>query len=120
MAKKTPVTIYGLSNCSTVAKARAWLDAHGVANRFHDHREDGVDKARLRGWARALGWEKLMNRASYTFRGLPDADKADLDEAKAVELMMAHPALIKRPLLDLDGALILGFRSTKHYEAALL
>ncbi|WP_066649465.1 MULTISPECIES: ArsC family reductase [Sphingomonas] len=107
-------TIYGIKTCDTVRKARAWLDAHGIAHRFHDYRAEGIDEARLRGWADVLGWEKLLNRSGPSFRNLPDADKADLDEAKAIALMLANPTLIKRPVLEAGDALLLGFKPDEY------
>jgi len=101
--------LYGIKNCDTVKKARAWLDARGVAYAFHDYKVAGIDEARLRGWVNEFGWEKVLNRAGTTFRKLPDADKADLDADKAVALMLAQPSMIKRPLLDLGGRRLLGF-----------
>lgn len=104
------IKIYGIKNCDTMKKARAWLDARGVAYAFHDYKTAGIDEARLRGWAKELGWEKLLNRAGTTFRALPEADKADLDEAKAIALMLASPSMIKRPVLDLGDRRLLGFK----------
>ena len=105
------VTIYGIKNCDTMKKARAWLDAHGVAYDFHDYKTAGLDRARLERWAKDVGWEKLLNRAGTTFRKLPDAQKSGLNERKAVSLMAAQPAMIKRPVLDLDNKrLIVGFK----------
>jgi Spx/MgsR family transcriptional regulator len=104
-----PITIYGIKNCDTMKKARAWLDEHGVAYAFHDYKMAGIDRARLEGWARAVGWEKLLNRAGTTFRKLPDAAKAGIDEGKALALMLDQPSMIKRPVLDIDGRLIVGF-----------
>ncbi|MCO5129039.1 MAG: ArsC family reductase [Xanthobacteraceae bacterium] len=104
------VTIYGIKNCDTMKKARAWLDAHGVAYRFHDYRQDGIDKARLAGWCAKVGWETLLNRAGTTFRKLAKADKADLDERRAIALMLAQPAMIKRPVLEHAGKLLVGFK----------
>ncbi|MBN8972547.1 MAG: ArsC family reductase [Rhizobiales bacterium] len=104
------VTIYGIKNCDTMKKARAWLDAHGVTYHFHDYKQDGIDKARLAGWVGKVGWETLLNRAGTTFRKLSEADKADLDERRAVALMLAQPSLIKPPVLDKAGKLPLGFK----------
>ncbi len=104
------VTIYGIKNCDTMKKARAWLDAHGVAYDFHDYKASGIDAAHLKAWAGKVGWEVLLNRAGTTFRGLPDADKADIDEAKALKLMQANTSVIKRPVLDVDGTLLVGFK----------
>jgi arsenate reductase len=101
--------MYGIRNCDTVKKARAWLDARGVAYEFHDYKIAGIDEARLRGWAAELGWERLLNRAGTTFRKLPDADKEGLDVDKAVALMLAQPSMIKRPMLDLGDRRVVGF-----------
>ena len=111
------VTIYGIKNCDTMKKARAWLDTHGVAYRFHDYRAEGVDAARLQHWAGQVGWEKLLNRAGTTFRKLPDADKADVDAAKAVALMLREPAMIRRPVLETPGGLLVGFDAAAYARA---
>jgi arsenate reductase len=111
-----PVTIYGIKNCDTMKKVRAWLDAHGVAHAFHDYKTAGLDEARLQSWIDALGWEPLLNRAGTTFRKLPDADKANLDAAKAKRLMLAQPSMVRRPVLDLDGRLTVGFRAEVYAE----
>ena len=105
-----PVTIHGIKNCDTMKKARAWLDAHGVAHAFHDYKTAGIDRATLQGWAAKVGWELLLNRAGTTFRKLPDADKTALDEAKAIDLMLAQPSMIKRPVLDVGGQRLVGFK----------
>ncbi|MGG5807741.1 ArsC family reductase [Falsiroseomonas sp. CW058] len=112
-----PVTIHGIRNCDTMRKARTWLEARGVAHRFHDHRADGVEEARLRGWVAEHGWQAVLNRAGTTFRRLPEAERAALDEARAVALMLAEPAMIRRPVLDLGGRTLVGF-SPAAYEAA--
>jgi len=104
------VTIYGIKNCDTMKKARAWLDGHGVAYVFHDYKAEGIDKDRLKQWSEALGWETLLNRAGTTFRKLPDGDKEGLNERKALALMLAQPSMIKRPVLDLGGKLLVGFK----------
>lgn len=111
-------TIYGIKNCDTMKKARAWLDAHGIAYDFHDYKTQGIDRDQLDSWVRTLGWEVLLNRAGTTFRKLPDAEKTGLDEAKAVALMLAQPSMIKRPVLDVGGRLIVGFKEGE-YERAL-
>ena len=110
------VTIYGIRNCDTMKKAFAWLDDHGVAYAFHDYRVAGLDAATLGRWAKALGWEKLLNKSSATFRALPETDKAGLDEPRATALMFANPTMIKRPVLDAAGTLTLGFRA-ETYES---
>jgi arsenate reductase len=101
--------IYGIKNCDTVKKARAWLDSHGVAYGFHDYKSDGISKAKLQGWSDEVGWETLLNRAGTTFRKLPDADKQDLNERKAIALMLAQPSMIKRPVLEAGRKLLVGF-----------
>ena len=110
-------TIYGIRNCDTMKKARAWLDRRGVAYDFHDYKIAGIDETRLRGWTRELGWEKLLNRAGATFRKLSDADKEGLDEDKAVALMLAQPSMIRRPVLDLGDRRLLGFSDAVFAEA---
>ena len=104
-----PITMYGIKNCDTIKKARAWLDARGVEYRFHDYKAEGIDRARLEKWCHELGWEKLLNRAGTTFRKLPDAAKNGLDERKAVELMLAQPSMIRRPVLETGSRLLSGF-----------
>ena len=118
MAKSAAVTIYGIKNCDTMKKARAWLDGHGVPYAFHDYKTAGIERARLEGWARELGWETLLNRAGTTFRKLPEKDRDGLTEKKAIALMLAQPSMIKRPVLDLGGRLLVGFKPGD-YEAAL-
>ncbi|ALA20006.1 MULTISPECIES: ArsC family reductase [Chelatococcus] len=112
------ITIYGIRNCDTMKKARAWLEAKGVAYAFHDYKSAGIDRDRLTDWIRQAGWEKLLNRAGTTFRKLPEADRDGLDEAKAVGLMLANPSMIKRPVLDIDGRIVVGF-SPAGYESVL-
>ena len=101
--------LYGIRNCDTVKKARAWLDARGIPYDFHDYKLAGIDAGRLRAWVAEFGWEKVLNRAGTTFRKLPEADKAGLDADRAVALMLAQPSMIKRPLLDLGERRLLGF-----------
>lgn len=102
-------TLYGILNCDTVKKARAWLGDAGIAYDFHDYKKAGIDEARLRRWADEAGWEKLLNRAGTTFRKLPDADKTGLDEDKAIALMLAQPSMIRRPVVEAGDALLVGF-----------
>jgi arsenate reductase len=103
------LTLYGIRNCDTVKKARAWLEARAVPYAFHDYKLAGIDAPRLRAWAAELGWEKLLNRAGTTFRKLPDAEKEGLEADKAVALMLAQPSMIKRPVLDLGDRRLVGF-----------
>ena len=104
------ITIYGIKNCDTMKKARVWLDAHKVAYAFHDYKASGIDKATLANWAKAVGWETLLNRAGTTFKKLPDADKENITEKKALALMLAQPSMIKRPVLDTGKTLLVGFK----------
>ena len=100
-----PITMFGIKNCDTIKKARAWLESHDVAYAFHDYKASGIDRQRIEDWSRQVGWETLLNRAGTTFRKLPDAEKSDLDERRAIALMMAQPSMIKRPVLDLGSSL---------------
>ncbi len=112
-----PITIYGIKNCDTMKKARDWLDRRGVAYSFHDYKASGIDRATLSGWVAEHGWETILNRAGTTFRKLPEADREGLDADKAIALMLAQPSMIKRPVLDLGGRTLIGFRRAE-YEAA--
>ena len=104
------ITIYGIKNCDTMKKARAWLDANKVAYAFHDYKASGIDKAKLAGWAKDVGWETLLNRAGTTFKKLPDADRENVTEKKALALMLAQPSMIKRPVLETGKGLVVGFK----------
>jgi arsenate reductase len=103
------IDLYGIPGCDTVKKARAWLDARGADYAFHDYKKEGADPARLAAWSDAAGWEALLNRRGTTFRALHDADKADIDRAKAIRLMEANPSLIKRPVVEHGGSVLVGF-----------
>jgi len=109
--------IYGIKNCDTMKKARAWLESHGVDHEFHDYKTEGLDRTRLAGWCGELGWEVLLNRAGTTFRKLPEADRQDLDADKAMALMLAQPSMVKRPVLDLGGRLLVGFKPELYAQA---
>jgi Spx/MgsR family transcriptional regulator len=104
------ITIFGIKACDTMKKACTWLQSHGVAYEFHDYKAAGIDRANLLRWCKEVGWETLVNRAGTTFRKLPDQDKLDLDQDKAIALMLAHPSLIKRPVLQLPGRILVGFK----------
>jgi arsenate reductase len=104
------VVIHGIKACDTMKKAQAWLDVHGVAYDFHDYKKAGVTADMLRAWAGQVGWEVLLNRSGTTFRALPEADKQGLDQDKAIALMAAQPSMIKRPVLQTAGGLIVGFK----------
>jgi Spx/MgsR family transcriptional regulator len=109
------IIVYGIRNCDTMKKARAWLDAHGIVYEFHDYKVDGIDAARLDRWVTLVGWDALLNRAGTTFRKLPDEAKRDLDAPKARELMLAQPSMIKRPVLERGQTLLVGF-SPENYS----
>jgi arsenate reductase (glutaredoxin) len=112
------ITLYGIPNCDTVKKARTWLDGRGIAHAFVDYKKAGADAAKLASWCDALGWEAVLNRAGTTFKKLPDADKTGLDRAKAITLMLAQPSMIKRPVVEHPGGLLLGFKPDQ-WAAAL-
>lgn len=112
------IVVYGIPNCDTVRKARAWLTERGIDYAFHDYKKAGIDPAKLRGWVNARGWETVLNRKGPTFRKLPDASRADLDEDKAVKLMTQHTSAIKRPMVELPGGLLVGF-DPEQWSAAL-
>ena len=114
----TSTTIYGIKACDTMKKARTWLDEHGVAYDFHDYKNAGIERERLEAWCKKVGWEVLLNRAGTTFRKLSESDRADLNELKAVALMLAHPSMIKRPVLERGGKLLVGFKPAD-YQASL-
>lgn len=109
--------LFGIPNCDTVKKARQWLDQRGHAVTFHDYKKVGVDEAALDRWIDQVGWERLLNRAGTTFRKLDEADRLDIDRAKARALMLAHPSLIKRPVVEGAGELLVGFKPAD-YEAS--
>ncbi|TCL72073.1 ArsC family reductase [Rhizobium sp. BK251] len=104
------VTIYGIKNCDTMKKARTWLEDHGIAYAFHDYKAEGIDRAHLQRWIAEAGWETVLNRAGTTFRKLPDPARADLNEDKAIALMLDQPSMIKRPVVEADGKLLIGFK----------
>lgn len=104
------VTIYGIRNCDTMKKARDWLAQAGIAHDFHDYKTAGIDAATLKTWAGVVGWETLLNRAGTTFRKLSEAERTEIDAAKAIGLMQAQPSMIKRPVLDIDGRLVVGYK----------
>jgi Spx/MgsR family transcriptional regulator len=110
------MTMYGIKNCDTIKKARAWLEARGADYRFHDYKAEGIARDKLEGWCRIVGWETVLNRAGTTFRKLPEADKAGLDEKRAVALMLAQPSMIKRPVLEAGRNLLVGFKPEQYTE----
>lgn len=103
------IDVYGIPNCDTVRKARAWLDGEQIDYCFHDYKKLGVEKDKLARWAEAIGWEALLNTRGTTFRKLPETDRADIDQARALALMQAQPSLIRRPVVEHPGGLLAGF-----------
>lgn len=111
------ITLYGIKACDTMKKARTWLDEHGVSYAFHDYKVSAIDAASLQKWCDEHGWDKVLNRAGTTFRKVDEADKQDLDQAKAIALMLAQPSMIKRPVLDLGERTLLGFKPELYAQA---
>lgn len=112
-----PITVYGIKACDTMKKARDWLDGHGVAYAFHDYKTAGVERSTLEAWTSQVSWEILLNRAGTTFRKLPDSDKVGIDRDKAIALMLAQPSMIKRPVVERDGRLLVGFKPDQYAKA---
>lgn len=106
--------IYGIKNCDTMKKARAFLDARGVTYDFHDYKTVGIEPAKLKAWAKDVGWEKLLNKAGTTFRKLPEGEREGLTEARAIALMLAQPSMIKRPVLEAGGKVLVGFKPDEY------
>ena len=104
------LTVYGIKNCDTMKKARTWLEAHGVAYTFHDYKTEGVTKAKLEAWVKEAGWETVLNRAGLTFKKLPPAERDGVTEKKAIALMLTNPSMIKRPVVELGGQILVGFK----------
>ena len=111
------ITLYGIKNCDTVKKARAWLDDAGISYGFHDYKRAGIDSARLESWCREFGWETILNRAGTSFRKLAEAQTRDLDQEQAIALMIAQPSMIKRPILDLGTRRLVGFKPEAYRTA---
>lgn len=118
MTEQPALCLYGIKACDTMKKARTWLDERGLRYSFHDYKVVGIDRASLEKWCAEHGWDKVLNRAGTTFRKLPDEHKADLDQARAIDLMLVQPSMIKRPVLDLGSRTLLGFKP-ELYAAAL-
>lgn len=110
-------TIFGIRNCDTMRKARAWLDDHGIVYAFHDFKAQGIPRLRLEEWSKKVGWEMLLNRSGTTFRKLPERDRENLTEKRAIALMLAQPSMIKRPVMETAGRLLVGFRPETYAEA---
>jgi Spx/MgsR family transcriptional regulator len=115
MAKS--ITIYGIKNCDTMKRARAWLDDHSVSYVFHDYKTEGIERTKLESWLKQAGWETLLNRAGTTFRKLPDKEKEGVTEKKAIGLMLAQPSIIKRTVLEVGNKLLVGFKPEAYAKA---
>jgi arsenate reductase len=113
------IAMFGIKNCDTIKKARRWMDENGLAYAFHDYKAEGIDAARLARWSEAVGWEPLLNKAGTTFRKLDDADKQGIDAAKAQALMLANPSMIKRPVVEHPGGLLVGFAPDRYARGLL-
>ncbi|MFP4640013.1 MAG: ArsC family reductase [Guyparkeria sp.] len=111
------ITVYGIRNCDTVRKARAWLDERGLEYRFHDYRKDGVPGEQLDTWLDRFGWETVINRRGTTWRRLPEAQRASMDTAGARAAAQANPSLIRRPIVEHDGGTLIGFDAEEWQEA---
>jgi arsenate reductase (glutaredoxin) len=111
------IILYGIPNCDTVKKARAWLEGRGIDYAFHDYKKLGVDPDKLAEWIGQAGWEKILNRAGTTFRKLPEDDKGGINDVKAIRLMAANPSMIKRPIVEHPRGLLVGFKA-EEWEAA--
>jgi Spx/MgsR family transcriptional regulator len=108
--------LYGIANCDTVKKARAWLTAQGLDYRFHDYKKEGVDRQLLQAWCDAAGWETLLNRRGTTWRRLSEAEREGVDQGRALALMCAQPSLIKRPVLVIGDTVEVGFSEARYRE----
>ena len=111
------IAIYGIKNCDTMQKAFAWLDGTKVTYHFHDYKKEGIDRGRLEKWVTLVGWEMLLNRVGTTFRKLPEKDKENITEKKAIALMLAHPSMIKRPVIEKGAKLLVGFKPEEYAKA---
>jgi arsenate reductase len=112
------ITLYGIKNCDTVKKARKWLESEGIDYKFHDLRVDGLDKKKLQGWVKSVGWETLVNKRGTTWRQLPEKTRETIEGSKAIDLMLSNPTLVKRPVLVHGKKILVGFKPAD-YKAAL-
>lgn len=103
------LTVYGIRSCDTCGRARKYLDAHNIEYRFHDLRDDGLDIQMLERWSQRIGWERLMNKQSLTWRKIPEVDRNDMTHDKALAAMIDGPTLVKRPVLEADNFIAVGF-----------
>ena len=114
------IKMYGIPNCDTIKKARKWLESNGLDYEFHDYKKQGVPEKNLKQWVKQAGWETLLNRRGTTWRKLPEDVRENIDEASAIEVMMDNPSAIKRPVLEADKALLIGFKEDEYQKLACL
>ena len=110
------ITLYGIPNCDTIKKARKWLQAHDVEYKFHNYKADGVPGKKLESWVKQVGWEVLLNRRGTTWRKLDDATKENVTEKSAIQLMLDNPSIIKRPILEIDNKITVGFSDSDYKQ----
>ncbi|CAM4228759.1 ArsC family reductase [Vibrio astriarenae] len=108
------ITMYGIPNCDTIKKAKRWLSDNDVTFDFHDYRKQGIDQALVTRFCQELGWETVVNKRGTTYRQLSDEQKQTLNESSAIELLVASPAMIKRPILEVEGKLHIGFKADQY------
>ena len=109
--------MYGIPNCDTIKKARKWLTENGIDYEFHNYKKSGVPEDKLKSWVKTIGWEILLNRRGTTWRKLDDSVKENIDEASAIQVMIENPSAIKRPALEIDDQLLIGFSEDTYKEA---
>ena len=112
------LTLYGIKACDTMKKAQNWLTENGHEFAFHDYKKSGIDRESLERWCNEHGWETILNKRGTTYRRLDEADKQDIDQEKAIRLLLKHTSMIKRPVLDLGDRTLVGFKA-EEYAAAL-
>lgn len=110
------LTLYGITSCDTCRKARKWLDARGIDYRVHDLRDDGLDIQTLERWADRLSWEQLLNKHSLTWRKVPEVDRSDMTRNGALSVMLDHPTLVKRPVLEDKKFVAVGFSAAQYQQ----
>jgi arsenate reductase len=113
------ITMYGIPNCDTIKKARKWMEGRNVTYSFHDYKKAGITKERLTDWVLHVGWEVLLNKGGTTFKKLPPVNKENIDDDKAIMLMMEYPSMIKRPVLEYDDGVLVGFKGSQYEEAGI-
>lgn len=116
MSETGTITLFGIASCDTCRKARGWLDARSVTYRVHDLRDDGLDMQMLQRWSHRASWQELLNTRSLTWRRLPEVDRSDISRDRALSLMLEHPTLVKRPVLESADTITVGFAPARYEE----